>query len=405
MRTLSDLDPGLEIYAPDHRGTGRSARLGCADQEGARSDEGATITETEWPACQEAVVAEWGDSLAGFSSEGAARDVDALVARTREPGVRVVLHGASYGTTWAHRFLQLFPDGADGVVLDSTNWPDRTLEDYDLLFEATGEALFDACGADAGCSARLGADPWAGVGALHDALDGGHCPGLAEAGVGSREIAALLGYLLAYDVTRAWAPPVVYRATRCEPADVDAVLHAFAALLGEGGLFRFEDPLFSWVLNRNVVASELAREPTSEAAHAFAATCRTCVGAGLADVGDWPRYDFDEALRDWAVTDTPLLAENGGLDPFAPASRLEEAGMPEAFDGPAQRVLAFPTSPHGSVLSSPAGGDLPCGLELMLAFVEEPTAELDAGCVARLQPVDFSGSSPEWVFGTTDLWD
>src|SRR6185436_17201503 len=115
-------------------------------------------------------------------------DLASLIERSQPSPVPAFLYGASYGTIWGHRFLQLYPDRAAGVILDSINWPDRTLEDYDLLFEDVAARVFDAC-AD-----ELGADPWASVGAMYEALAGGHCPELAAGGVDDRALARALGW-------------------------------------------------------------------------------------------------------------------------------------------------------------------------------------------------------------------
>ncbi|MEQ1568670.1 MAG: hypothetical protein ABMA64_23730 [Myxococcota bacterium] len=51
---VEDLDhalPHTDLYLFEHRGVGRSTRLGCPDQEDPASDGGIDVTGDEWPAC------------------------------------------------------------------------------------------------------------------------------------------------------------------------------------------------------------------------------------------------------------------------------------------------------------------------------------------------------------------
>jgi pimeloyl-ACP methyl ester carboxylesterase len=398
----------VDFYVPDHRGVGRSTRLGCAAEAESSSD-GANIAPGEWPACLDELATTWGEGLAGFSSEAASRDVAAYLELTREPDKHVVLYGASYGTTWGHRFLQLFTDRVDGVVLDSSNWPDRSYEDYDANWNGVAEELFATCGADTFCSSKLGTDPWLALQTVYEDLDGGHCPELVEIGFTPELMRPLLAYLVAYGELRPAALAVVYRVMRCSPADRQAVVNAFNVMFGPGGLLAFDDALFSPILSRHILQSEIGREPPSVAAQAFAESCTVCLGAGSLDNHDarWPRYAFDDDLLAWASSTTPLLAMNGGLDPFAPAERYLDEGGAEAFDAPHQRVLSFPLSAHGVALGTRTiDGDLPCGFRLALDFMGDPQADLDLACMDDLAPIDFTGSAiAEPLFATADAWE
>ena len=82
---LSFLVPDLDIYLPDHRGTGRSGRLGCA-AEGVGTPGGRRILDSERAACGAELRATWGQDLAAFTPTAAAQDLQALIADTRQPG-------------------------------------------------------------------------------------------------------------------------------------------------------------------------------------------------------------------------------------------------------------------------------------------------------------------------------
>lgn len=400
---LAALEPGLEVFTLDHRGVGESTRLGCPAQEAAESEAGATITEGEIRDCVAAVQAEWGEDLAGFSSEGAARDVAALLDATRREAIPAVVYGVSYGTTWAHRLLQIAPDAADGVALDSVNWPERTYDDYDALWDEVGRAVFDACADDETCRTRLGDDPAARAAEVYARVDEGHCPGLGSTGAVIRYLAS---YLLAYPETRAFSPALVHRVDRCSREDVSAILQLYRVLFPTP---TGELPRFSEVLSQHIVLSELAAHGSldAESLDARASECTFCLGVGgrpLERLAWWPTYDFPERFRGWASSDTPVLAMVGELDPFAPARRLEEAGIDEAFGGPG--YVRMRGAPHGviSYARGPAG-EASCGERLLIAFALDPRAALDTSCAATLPPPAFASPLASQLFGRPDLWD
>ncbi len=410
LDTIATRSPELELFLPDHRGSGLSGRLACDDEEAPQSPGGVTITDEEWPVCVASLRRRMGDTLADYSSEAAARDLAALIARFRVSGRPVFIYGVGYGTTLAHRFLQLSPDGADGVILDSVSWPDRTYLDYDSLWNQAARGWFDLCGADALCSSKLGADPWSALDSLERRLaDGSHCPAVVDAGLTPRRLEQLLAALIAHDDTRVAAPALVYRLQRCAPADRDAAMNALRWQEAQQGA----DTSFSPVLARNILLSELgltdpAMDPVLERA---AEACLACPGIGIglrARTEAWPRYPFPERLRSWAATETPLLQLAGGLDPLAPAARLMASGAAEHFTAQGQSIIIFPHAAQSVVDSTPTRtpGAPDCGLDLLLQFVVAPRAPLDRGCLGDLAPPDFTGTSlAPAILGTPDAWD
>jgi pimeloyl-ACP methyl ester carboxylesterase len=399
-QVLARLEPGVEIYLPDHRGTGRSARLGCAAEDAA-SDGGHAITDGEWPDCIAELKAAWGDDLAGFSSEGAARDLAELIERTRA-GVPVLVWGVSYGTTLATRFLQLFPRGADGVILDSANWPDRTYADYDALWNEAARGLFAACGADALCAQKLGTDPWARLRALYDRLAAGHCAAL---GLDGPSLKNALAWMTAYEGLRELAPAVVYRLERCDDGDLRALHNLLHNLFEPGGALAFDDPLFSSVLSQHILLSENVTDtmPPDAELQRIVDESLVCIGAGptvRAAASRWPRYPFPDRFRRWPETTTPVLSLSGGIDPFCPAARLDPP--PHLQDG----WVVFPTAAHGLVESTLVRRGQPtCGMQLLRGFLHDPHAPIDRACVAEVAPLDFHGAAARDLMGAGDAWE
>lgn len=408
MEAFGEAYPEWDLYTLDHRGVGRSARLGCPEQETEESEEGLAITEAEWPACLAALESEWGADLAEFTTTAAARDLGHLIDETREPGKDVFVYGGSYGTTWAHRYLQLFPDQATGVILDSLAIH-IFFTDYDLFFNQVGEDFIEYCAADDTCVSKLGADPWAAIGAAFDALDGGHC---AEAGLDRPALRQLLGTLLMSWWTRPFIPAVVYRLQRCEAPDVAALARAIGVLFGEAP--DYHDELFSSALNAHIGLSDFWPDtpPSADALQEIVDGAFTSLDAApyfAVLYEDWPRYGHDEYWAGWAEAPIPILSMNGDLDPQTPIWVATPA-----VDGLAAENHYFvtaPRSPHGVIVQTPTtttGSFLDnCGLEILVEFLDNPSVEPDTSCLSDVLPIDFEGNIAYtgYLFGTSDMWE
>lgn len=413
MARLAQIDPGLELITLDHRGVGLSQRLSCPAQESRESDAGAAIIEAEWPECLHAVTSEWGEDLAAFSSIEAAKDVLLLSGLLRLEGVPVFVYGASYGTTLGHRVLQLArPEHhLAGVILDAPNWPDRTYDDYDSLWSLAGEAYLRDCANDADCSAHLGTDPVQFTRDLWTKVDAGHCSMLDST---SQDLRALLAWMLPYEVIRPFAVGIVYRIDRCTYSDVLAISSFYNAMFGEAGLLRFDsDERFSQVLLNNIIYSEDAPfgTKTPEELEEIKEDCLFCIGAGATPVtasSEWPKYEFPQHYRMWADTTIPVLLLAGEMDPFAPAQRLEESGVREAFSRPGQHVVVVGGGAHGALdHAPPSDGGVTCGESILFGFMDNPVAELDTSCLEPIGEPSYSldPATTKAILNTESLWD
>lgn len=131
--------PGYDLVIPDHRGTGRSARI-CPVQEAPDSANGTGLAGAEWGPCIGAMYADMARTTA-FSITEAAQDVSWLLTRYRCEG-EVILYGVSYGTQLALRTLQVSPVPLDGMILDGLV-PREDTQAWDL---SRRTALVDAVG-------------------------------------------------------------------------------------------------------------------------------------------------------------------------------------------------------------------------------------------------------------------
>ncbi len=410
--------PDLEFYLPDHRGTGRSSRLGCPDQETAGTEWDESISPNEWPDCLARVMSDHGSNLSAYSTTNAANDLGVLIEKAKQPGQQVFVYGASYGTYWAHRYLQLYPRQADGVILDSlVAQTAASLAEQDSDANEAGRQFFDTvCKADATCSAKLGADPWAFAEATFAKLKMGHCSAFATPyGVPAHLLLRrVFGQVMMGYGARTLIPAAIYRADRCSTADTVALSRLMTAFYGgvpsPAAQKLFE--LWGWVLSNNVLFSEMWSDPSPTAmdlqASREAAVVSRDVTSGMdALVGKWPTYAKDSYVGAWAVTDTPLLMLAGGLDP-ATIIRKQRLVKPH-FTGANQTWLEFPLGAHGILSSTPTNANVSCGTTVMMSFIRAPTSPVDTTCMSDLRQLDFTGATTRGttmaLFGTMDPWE
>lgn len=402
----------IRVLLMDARGAGRSTRLGCS-AEALDSPNGSAIGEEEWADCIADLRTAWGDDLAHFDTTSAARDLIEVVRRTRQEGVRQVVLGASYGTYWVHRAVQLEPDAFDGVVLDSIVPPDDP--DLSLIDQWHGEVMRDflaLCDEDDFCADRLGGDAVAATEAMLESVGEGHCAEIFE-GVESEAqllLRVAFGALISDGRARAAIPATVARVERCTPEDVAAVQHLLGVVFG---LVTDDDEgpgLFSIVLAHHVTFSELWPDPPPSLeelqAIADAALGHKNLGVNFRlRYDDWPRYEPGPFHDQWATTEVPMLMLNGTLDPQTPIERARRVGA--HFAGPHQTFVELPDVSHGVLSGSYTSSGERCGEELLIQFVSDPKAALDTSCVDEIALRDFRlrAAFAQYLFDSDDLWD
>ncbi|WP_394830281.1 alpha/beta hydrolase [Pendulispora rubella] len=410
-QTVQAQDPTLDIYLPDHRGTGQSKVLFCPEHQAPGSDVPGAIEI--WSRCLTALKAEWGDGLRELTITNAARDLGALIWRMRHSGDEVHVMGVSYGTFWAQRYLQLFPRQPTSVTLDSVGSTEETsIFGSDALFDDIVRKLMAACGQDPFCSGKLGPDPMARTKELFDALDTKTvCAPLVEMGLDRRRMRRMLA-LFASVRLRVGLPAMVYRAQRCAPGDVVAF---------QGMLSRFEwhpdDPPssefgFSDALYPHIILSEDPygpRPPSLDSLleaqrNAYASIDESTLLRRLWDI--WPRYPREALSDQYPNTHVPVFLINGDLDP---QTRIEGARrIAEHYTRPYQTFVEVPNAGHIALSTSQVDNStVTCGNQMWIAFMHDPEAPIDTSCLAHLRNLPFEGDArtARVLFRTTDLWE
>lgn len=406
--------PDVDYYFPDHRGTGRSSRIGCPTQEGASSEAGLYITDAEWPACRAAVQAELGPRLAAFNTTNAANDVGVAIERTRQPNQPVFIYGVSYGSSLAIRYLQLYPSQVDGVVLDSIAPPGISLYRQDEDANEAAKSYFAACAADAFCRSKLGPDPWQKAEALFAKLKQGHCADIAVPDAPTHVLLRrAFGSFLMDPTLRGYIAAIVYRADRCDSHDVAALTVLMNQLTIEQPPPE-EHKLWGWVLSQNILHSEFGETPTPTAmqlaAIREASVASRDVTQGFETNLDWPVYPHDQYVGRWPDTATPLVMLQGGLDPATILSRARVASA--RFTRPNQTWVEFPTATHTVIASSPYVNALAerrsCGTAVLMSFIENPRSAVETSCVTQVEGINWALPSMNLnigLFGRRDAWE
>jgi pimeloyl-ACP methyl ester carboxylesterase len=400
--------PSLDVYTLDPRGTGYSEFLECPDQQHAASDQGSWVTLDELPACVSHVEERYGDRLQVYGATSAAIDLAALMAATEIEGVDQLIWGGSGGTYWAQRLLQLFPDMAEGVVLEGIVPPDESLVFQDEYDEKIAHRVLGLCGEDPFCADKL-PDPEATVAELLVKLDEGHCGQLGMDADSLRSFVRTMDY---YHLTMAMVPALIYRLDRCSADDMDAIVSFYYALWGgesdprEMSTLLFFNEGFSELWEHERFADNAALLAYLDGVHQDGTFT---MGLGY-DRNEyylgWPRYS-DPLDDTWADSDVPMLMLQGELDPSTPLDFATEVGS--HFAGEHQHWTQFPYSPHNVISGSPLSHDAyaeHCGQRLFYDFLLDPTGALDTGCVEQVARLDFEGLVyGPYVFGTEDYWE
>jgi len=144
INEFSNLFPHLDIFVPDHRGTGYSGKI-CLNEEIVDSPDGMALANDEWGTCFNYMYSNL-EYVKAFTITNAAKDLSYLINKFSGEGERYI-YGVSYGTQLVLRLLQLGTVNLDAVILDSLV-PLQDDEDFDLshrslVTDAVGKSFLE----------------------------------------------------------------------------------------------------------------------------------------------------------------------------------------------------------------------------------------------------------------------
>ncbi len=410
MKSIARLDWRIDLYTLDHRGTGYSTRLSCPEQETDESEKGSWITPSEGDACIEHLEANY--NLDAFTVTQAAKDVGFLVELLKEGNKKKFVYGVSYGTYLGHRYAQIFPDQADGVILDSVVPSDVQGDQGDINGNDVVKDFFDICKEDDFCKSKMGEDPWGkATDTFEKFKDDGHCPQVVEDGI-TPEILQSIATDINSPAYRIVVPAVYYRLDRCSEEDVNALKHMWDIYYNHftpPPAGSYSDALFFHIgLSELIGNNPMSADKAKELDETLLATDHVVANWGLPLLEEgWPTYETDEYYHKWASQDVPILMLNGTLDPRTTIDEARKAE--ENLNGPNQYFVEIPNTGHVVMFGSPVKNLFAphCGMQIALDYMKDPLSKPDTSCLADLKPIDFRGNPlmALVLFGTWDIWE
>ena len=447
----------FDVYTTEHRGVGRSTRIGCvsSQSETPGSDGGYSITDSEWPDCAQGFVKDWShdNSYLHFNSKAGGIDLAKLIRKINVEGVpsstspqEVYLYGVSYGTAWLSRFLRycemydqyLMQQVIKGVVMDGVVSTMETATTQRLLFSSwdfvakeISERFLRYCHDaemvqkyDSLCSRKIKGDA---VSFLHVVMDQVYpskssaskstCPELVESM--PREImAALLNDLLVDQYPRVLIPAILYRMNRCDKVvDIPVLknLRKYYNSIQTMLSFKNELPLNSDVLFYHIAFSEFWDKSLTlqqiQTEPKYILRSNTLKWYNILKNSNWKTYDPDLEYynKTFSTNTVQVLLINGDLDPQTPLWSAQSQN--ENIGGNTHRLITVPFAVHGTMVKSPVKtkGKPDCVLQIFINFLnmENPDVKtVDTSCLNDLF-FDFKGM-PEVnknIMGVEDIYE
>lgn len=417
MLKVAKYYPDFDLYALDHRGVGMSTRLGCQGDNNFGDD------WESYARCYAEISAKWGESLKTFSTTNAARDLHEVIEDSRENDKKVFIWGTSYGTYWLLRYLQIFPDRVDGVILDSICTPGECyLDRYDRWNDMVGGQFLDMCENDALCREKMttiAGSPRLAMERIFQRVDNGKLAEGCNAMFTRKTLRNTLGQLLNNWSTRNLIPSLIYRLNRCSEADRKALNHFLRGQeAGSVDMTLLNSPMLCDLvgLSELFFGSSLA-ELGAFRDRAFFSEDASLRFARIHESGIWSTYQDGQYAQKLPRVEIPMLMLNGTTDPQTPLEIARKMGG--HFTARHQHFVTVPFATHGVLINSPItppnwifGGEAQtCGSLLLGQFINAPQAPLDTSCTRNVYPVEFDGMSAnnrlvsERVFGVANMWD
>jgi pimeloyl-ACP methyl ester carboxylesterase len=385
----------------DQRGTGRSEpELDCFElkllfmQDVGRGFPPEGMVERYTNAlmmCRDRLVIE-GVNLAAYTSADSAadvKDIAAVLGYGEQPSglFPVNLYGISYGTRLAQAVMRDYPEIVRSAVLDSVVPIDVSLY-QDISSEDSLQVLFDGCAADPACSTaypdleavfydlveQLDAEPV--VVEIPDPRTG---RSYAIEVNGARFSSAAV-----WAMSSSYAIPLIPQAIyQARDGNYEPVVYGMAA-----PLLMYESLSLGMMIS--VECHDHAFATTPDALDDLIADFHLTEALGLFSLSGedvieicqmWGAAPFDPRDGEPLTSDIPTLVLAGEYDSTTPP--LFGRRVAETLS--AGYYFEFPGEGH----APSAGGAGNCAQRILLAFLDDPTAEPDSACIAEMEGPDF----------------
>ena len=289
------------------------------------------------------------------------------------------MYGISYGTRLALTVMRDDPSGVRSVILDSSV-PLQT----DLVSSIAGSAdrafdeLFAACGESGACAAtfpglentyhtlRNQLNGQAAQIEVTDFLSGDTYPAVLT----GDDLTGLLFQSLYSEQLIPVLPDVLSDAAAGDLTGLEQL----ASLFFTNDRFISVGMYLSVQCNEEYPFSTVGAVEAAVAAHPDAAPLFPDIDGEFAECAAWGAGTADDIEDDPVVSNLPTLVMGGQFDPITPPS----FGMDAAASLPNSFFFEYPGLGHG------VSSAHPCPLSMVLAFLDDPTTEPDASCIASM---------------------
>ncbi|KAL9646659.1 hypothetical protein ABK040_001083 [Willaertia magna] len=438
---INTLNGEFDLYTVDHRGVGRSGRIGCysSQAETIGSEGGTLVTVSETPGCAAAFLSRWGESTKLYSSKHAAIDVASIIQLVNVKQQQdTFVYGCSYASVWVTRFLRYLEKEnlfsiVKGAIIDSILSTKGkmemggmyTLDQWDETQNLIGEYFLGLCNdvnrtKDSYCKEKLLTDN--PVQYMKDIFEGVYknntCPQFSSA-IEKDMLKSVLGSLLMDQYARILIPPILYRLKRCDSElDIPVLMKMkdyFLQMFNDTSSSKVVS-LNSYVMQLHIDYSELynTERTVEEVFNEYNHTIYMGTGASMDfivrySISNWPTYDLDPYYMNHTFTSqVPVLLLNGDTDPVTPLwSAIKQK---ENIGGNLHDLIVVPYAVHGAIINSPTNySDIPCGVELIGNFIlmQNPNVfTMNRSCIDYIS-FNFSGSPivNELIFGVDDIYE
>jgi pimeloyl-ACP methyl ester carboxylesterase len=370
---LSRFNRNRDVIIFDYRGMGYSEpALTCSKMD-----------EDGWEAaCRDRFTAQ-GVDFTNFTTRDNAADAADIVHALGYESYNV--WGGSYGSSVALTLLRDHPENIRAAIITALQAPQGDLQSaIPANFQHTLDAISALCEADETCASTSGGNLTEKLGTIVDRLNANPLP-VTIAGVENMltgdNVVVGLGQLLK-DETNI---PIIPGLIASLYAEQYEVVMPYVSALSQP-----PDPLMpigAW-LSMRCTDSILATTP--EMMESAFQRIHPAFRAGLAlehqreveQCQTWGARVPTNADRLPATADTPTLIISGELDMYSSETWLNStlANLPNGYG------FMLPYHMHYVIHNRCASG-------LLVGFIEDPTVEPDASCMAAIEPPTFSGAS------------
>lgn len=369
---LRQLNRKHDIILFDYRGMGYSdPALTCPE-----SVDPAAI---DWVRICRERLAQQGVDVAFYTTRDNATDADDII---RALGYeRYNIWGGSYGSSVAMTLLRDHPERIRAAIVTALQPPQGDLESgMPVYFQRSLSAISDLCQANAGCASAFPFDLVEALAVVVERLNANPLPVMvhgAEVLITGNDVVSGVNQLMKDHANI----PIIPGFIASLYAEQYGIVEIYA-----NNLTPPPDPLnpigayFSMRCTDSIlVVSDATYDAALQTIHpAFRGAFKQRHEVGVKQCMEWGARIPTAADAAPAVTDTPVLIISGALDPFSSQEWLDSTleTLPNGHG------FMLPYHLHYVIQHS-------CASKLLVSFIDNPQAELDASCMERVVPPSF----------------